>query len=814
MSGWSIKQLVGNARTGPVQPAHSASSVIPMPLRQRPAAAQGWGKEFWPGALSFIRAPGGLPLLLVTGLMARSSLLGTLAPFHFAILVASAARQVPPAALIAQLGIIGIARWLAAGPLSAMAEVIALAGLVIYLRFYPWGAGGAPDVSARAGVLAGAAAASAGILVYLFTGGGTFALVNAAFQTVVAALTAVIFAHAMAVLAPYFTPPDRSVAGGSNGVIDFMDELVGDGAGGVRSWEQPPALSRDEWLSVVVLLAAAAAGLQGLALGPVRLDLMTCAVVAMVAGRLGGAGAGAAAGAAVAGMAVLNGMFHPVTVGIQSTSGLLTGLLAEYGLIGGVGGYMIGYLLLSSFYDHPAVVLSSLWSLAPAVALMLFANRFQAGRYFLAQIFDRQRLGRQDGAGGAGVYEVSHNGGGRPGPGPFRSNGRGLRASQHRLYQAKEAASMGLTLVHRYSMFTRELAQAFDQGGIGEERFKQRTVTELVNKIALKVCPGCIHREVCWDKEFLTTFQALSGLLTDEQAQTVTDDHIPGEIRRRCPRRRRLATAVENARELMAVNLHWRRRMESTRRTVTAQLRAVSDVLERSLWSVAEQAATTDGAIPTLPYRVGVARVPKDQKLVSGDSYLHRQIGDDRLALVLSDGMGAGMRAAAESRVTVNLLEKLLELGFDETTAIRSVNQMLLLRPSDEVFSTLDLALIGLRDGSARFIKIGAAPTFIRRGKDVEVIRAGTLPMGILNEPEIKVTRRMLQRGDVVVMVTDGVIQAWDQITAGEEWVRGFLSNLDRTEPRHIAAGLLQGAMRRSPRGVRDDMTVMVLKML
>src|SRR5690606_4865610 len=126
----------------------------------------------------------------------------------------------------------------------------------------------------------------------------------------------------------------------------------------------------------------------------------------------------------------------------------------------------------------------------------------------------------------------------------------------------------------------------------------------------------------------------------------------------------------------------------------------------------------------------------------------------------------------------------------------------------------LDLALVDLGSGDARFLKIGAAPTFWRRGSRVGVIRAQTLPMGVLSEPDVQVTRRSLRRGDLIVMLTDGVIQTWENVIAGEDWVKGFLASLDRDEPRHVAGALLNEALRRSPQGVRDDMTVLALKIL
>ena len=51
------------------------------------------------------------------------------------------------------------------------------------------------------------------------------------------------------------------------------------------------------------------------------------------------------------------------------------------------------------------------------------------------------------------------------------------------------------------------------------------------------------------------------------------------------------------------------------------------------------------------------------------------------------------------------LLQKILQSGIEERVAIKSVNSILSLRTTDEIFSTLDLAMIDLQNASAKFLK-------------------------------------------------------------------------------------------------------------
>ena len=76
--------------------------------------------------------------------------------------------------------------------------------------------------------------------------------------------------------------------------------------------------------------------------------------------------------------------------------------------------------------------------------------------------------------------------------------------------------------------------------------------------------------------------------------------------------------------------------------------------------------------------------------------------------LLLCDGMGSGRRAARESRLAVSLMEDFYKAGFAEADIIEMLNKLLILSSSDDIYSTMDLAMLDLVQGTARFIKIGA----------------------------------------------------------------------------------------------------------
>ena len=107
---------------------------------------------------------------------------------------------------------------------------------------------------------------------------------------------------------------------------------------------------------------------------------------------------------------------------------------------------------------------------------------------------------------------------------------------------------------------------------------------------------------------------------------------------------------------------------------------------------------------------------------------------------------------------------------------------------------------------------MGAAPSFIKRNKKVKKIISNNLPFGILDEIEAEVVNEVLRPGDIVVSVSDGILDI-NKLNAGDDtWLEKYLieNNLD---PAKLAQNILDKAKIMSKDVIKDDMTVVVSKM-
>ena len=174
-----------------------------------------------------------------------------------------------------------------------------------------------------------------------------------------------------------------------------------------------------------------------------------------------------------------------------------------------------------------------------------------------------------------------------------------------------------------------------------------------------------------------------------------------------------------------------------------------------------------------------MAGAAKNEDVLSGDSFSMMELSNGKFAVALSDGMGNGVRARMESSAALSMLEQLLQSGIDERLAVKSVNSILLLRSPEEMFATIDLALIDLYSAFATMLKIGSTPTLIKRGREIIPIAANNLPIGILQDIEIDLLRLQLQPGDTLIMMTDGILDSPGHAINKELWMKRVLQELD-----------------------------------
>lgn len=209
----------------------------------------------------------------------------------------------------------------------------------------------------------------------------------------------------------------------------------------------------------------------------------------------------------------------------------------------------------------------------------------------------------------------------------------------------------------------------------------------------------------------------------------------------------------------------------------------------------------------------GIASVAKQAQGICGDTCRVTKLPQGRMLVLLSDGMGSGSAAAGESGTAVHFMERLLKAGFAVDAAVKTANAMMLLQEPQEMFATMDMVIVNTCNGEVEFLKIGASPSFVKRVHEVGMIKTASLPIGILQQIEIEPIKAQLVAGDIIVMVSDGVLDVQPSQPGKESWLANFLRRLASNNPQEMAERILAESRRLSGGKIKDDMTVVAVRL-
>lgn len=210
--------------------------------------------------------------------------------------------------------------------------------------------------------------------------------------------------------------------------------------------------------------------------------------------------------------------------------------------------------------------------------------------------------------------------------------------------------------------------------------------------------------------------------------------------------------------------------------------------------------------------QIGIAKSTKAGSPVSGDSSVQIKLEDGKYLLAISDGMGSGPEAMKSSKIAIKMLERLLAAGFEKNTSIQLINSTLSANTKEDMYATLDVQILDLFNGNMEFIKNSACPTYVKRNKEVQLLKAVSLPTGILDHLDLVVYDYDLQDEDILVMCSDGIIDSNKEYINKQLWLKYLLEDIQTDDAQKIADIIIAEAIDNDYGTQKDDMTVIVAK--
>ncbi|MCR8636119.1 stage II sporulation protein E [Paenibacillus radicis (ex Xue et al. 2023)] len=618
------------------------------------------------------------------------------------------------------------------------------------------------------------------------------------------------------------------------------------------------SLKNEEVICLIILLASVMTGTVGWSIGPVTVEHVLSRYLILLFALVGGAPLGASVGVItglILSLANSNAIYQ---MSLLAFAGMLAGLLKEGNKLAVGLGMLLGSSILSFYIGNQAEVINSTWESVAAVLLFLLTPRGVIDTLAKYVPGTQENLKSQHDY-AKRVRDITANR-----VEQFSEVFRQLSKSFKQITVDSQPRQKEEEVGHfMNSVAERSCSSCWKRNQCWNDKFYQthKFMTDMMTEVELREEMGRKDILPQWKKvcikpdQVLTVMKQQYSLYRNDQhwkkqiidSRQLVADQLSGvsqvmedlakEIKREGQELFLQEEQIRVGLEELGLSIHsidiisldegnveieiihqYTRGFDECRKIIAPLL---TDILGEHIAVKNEQmlerkegySTVVFGSAKEYEVETGIAAAAKGGDLLSGDSFSTVELGNGKFAVALSDGMGNGERARAESSTALTILQQLLQSGMDEKLAIKSVNSVLMLRSSDEMYATVDVAIIDLYNAHTTFLKIGSTPSFIKRGGEVFPITGNNLPVGILHEIDVDLVSLPLQPGDILIMMTDGIYDAPGHAVNKDIWMKRLLTEIDTESPQEFADILLERIVRYHHGEIYDDMTVVVARL-
>jgi phosphoserine phosphatase RsbU/P len=211
-------------------------------------------------------------------------------------------------------------------------------------------------------------------------------------------------------------------------------------------------------------------------------------------------------------------------------------------------------------------------------------------------------------------------------------------------------------------------------------------------------------------------------------------------------------------------------------------------------------------------------RFAEEPARVGGDFYDVFELNYGLVGLAIGDVSGMGPEVAAlAALVRYAIRSHAMERGKTPADVVRMANEVLLRSSVPELFATVFFAILDRRDGRLVYCNAGhPSPALLRAGGgDVVELEATSPLIGVFPEARFVTSSTLLERRDLLLLYTDGLIEARaGSEQFGEQRLRDVLLGLVDREPDAVIGEVVEAATAFADRHSTDDMALLAVQLL
>jgi stage II sporulation protein E len=523
----------------------------------------------------------------------------------------------------------------------------------------------------------------------------------------------------------------------------------------------------------------AVGGLQGVKLFNLDIGVIVIMAATFALAYACGPSVGALTGILGGLVACMTGLESPEIIGQLGVIGVLSGLGGKLGKLEATLGYLSAGLTMAFFSDSASLIRHMLMEqiLASAVVLLI-----------------------TPGVRGCLLESVS-----------------GLMPGVRRLYRrvGPDGLPEEMGEYRTSSVFNvlSELGRLFEEAsvtrpGSSEQNAPPDLDVAVMKHLYEKTCQDCGNRAYCWEEHFGETYEEFINLARKARLTGKLGLHDSSlAIADKCGRFRE-----------MVLHLNYENHIDRLEKQLASIESDTIGCLAYQFKCLGRLRADVDpdGGIgvtgkkrASLTISVKGTTIPASGVEKPGDMWTRYDLDPGRTLLVLVDGMGKGEIAAKQSRDAIRLLKSLIECRLDHAACISFLNSALHLAWRPDSFVALDCVVIDAEVERAYFYKLGAPPSFIRKGDgNVLAVRGSNPPAGAVTHVYCHGTSEPISPGDLIFLVSDGVFRSSPVPARAEHMLMMRLSRMKQGTLGDYVKSLVNHSLRHQRQTPNDDITV------
>lgn len=201
---------------------------------------------------------------------------------------------------------------------------------------------------------------------------------------------------------------------------------------------------------------------------------------------------------------------------------------------------------------------------------------------------------------------------------------------------------------------------------------------------------------------------------------------------------------------------------------------------------------------------------------VGGDYYDFVELDQNSLLFALGDVSGKGMAAAllmanlqASLRAQAEITSQIIQLT-------STLNNHICNSTSSTQYITFFSGVLDVKNNEIKFCNAGHnPPLLIKNNGDTELLKGGGIPLGFIPDTVYSESVIMIEKGDILVVFSDGIIETFDkdENEFGESRLADLLHDLKSLGSKEISENIIN-ALKDFTAGspAADDVTLLILK--